>query len=192
MNYVVAFVLTCFESYWRRGFGGLWNDKPIIGNRFIQHVLNAIVLFLVYWYRFGLNQWWNCIIVIAVVQGLFWARGHGFAFDMGRDGQPNETMLKRYEKPLYNRWLLTPIYNVFGWTKYGYTYDLLSMMFRYTLPCLLLIPVYGYDILIMGLIVSPIYAFCWTFREKENDRYGSTALAEWIVGATTGLCLGVL
>ena len=184
-------LFTLWESYFRRGFGGLWNDKPVIENRALQHVLNIVAMLFVFWYR--LNE--NVLLiayVVAVVEGLYWSRGHGYAFDLGRDGQPDEKILKRYEKPLFNRFLLTPLYNLFGWRKYGYTYDLFSMALRYTLPCVLLIPVFSLHVVFMGLLVSPIYAFCWTFRERENARYGSTALAEWIVGAWTGLWLSLL
>ena len=196
MNYIVAVLFSAWESYWRRGFGGLWNDKPIIENRALQHVLNSIAMILLFWYRFDIVPKWQKVLtivyVIAVVEGLYWSRGHGYAFDLGRDGQPDEKMLKRYEKPLFNRFFLTPLYNLFGWRKYGYSYDLFSMALRYTLPCVLLIPVFSWRIVFMGLLVSPIYAFCWTFRERENARYGSTALAEWIVGAWTGLCLSLM
>lgn len=184
-------LFTLWESYFRRGFGGLWNDKPVIENRALQHVLNIVAMLLVFWYR--LNE--NVLLiayVIAVVEGLHISRSHGALFDLGRDGQPDEKMLKRYEKPLFNRFFLTPLYNLFGWRKYGYTYDLFSMALRYTLPCVLLIPVFSWHVVFMGLGVSPIYAFCWTFRERENARYGSTALAEWIVGAWTGLWLSLL
>ena len=196
MNYIVAVLFSAWESYWRRGFGGLWNDTPIIENRALQHVLNSITMLLLFWYRFDIVPQWQKVLtivyVIAIVEGLYWSRGHGYAFDLGRDGQPDEKMLKRYEKPLFNRFFLTPLYNLFGWRKYGYSYDLFSMALRYTLPCVLLIPVFSWHIVFMGLLVSPIYAFCWTFRERENARYGSTALAEWIVGAWTGLCLSLI
>ena len=196
MNYIVAVLFSAWESYFRRGFGGLWNDTPIIENRALQHVLNSIAMILLFWYRFDIVPQWQKVLTIvytvAIVEGLYISRGHGYAFDLGRDGQPDEKMLKRYEKPLFNRFFLTPLYNLFGWRKYGYSYDLFSMALRYTLPCVLLIPVFSWNIVFMGLLVSPIYAFCWTFRERENARYGSTALAEWIVGAWTGLCLSLM
>lgn len=198
IDFILAILSAIYFSIWRRGFGGAWNDKPFIENRFLQHILGGIAVFSLVFIRFSSDSNNNYILIFKslytaiIVQGLFWALAHGFGFDCGRDGYPDEKMLKRYEKVFYNKFFLTPIYNFFKWKKYGYTYDLLSMFLRYTLPCVLLIPVFGFEILIMGAIVSPIYAFCWSFRELENERYGSTALAEYIVGATTGLCLALL
>ena len=60
---------------------------------------------------------------------------------------------------------------------------------RYTFPCLWLTPFYGWNILWIGALVSPIYSFCWQFKELENNRYGSTQLAEYIVGALVGFGL---
>ena len=48
----------------------------------------------------------------------------------------------------------------------------------------------------VGLLVSPVYAFCWTVQEMESwifERYrfakSATNLAEYIVGAIYGFML---
>ena len=193
----MTILMMIFEAWWRRWFGGgyiggkKWENKWF-NRRVTQHIVNCavIALFLGIYCKIGLIQ---TIYSVAVIEGLFWSPGHGPGFDMSRAGVPDDT--SRYEEKWWNKicQFLVPREQ---WYSFGY--DWLWMMLRYTSPCALLVPVFGWEILFMGLLVAPIYGFCASFYEKVNtahwpawlDRHNK--LAEIIVGGIVGLFLGVL
>lgn len=199
---IVIALSAIWESIWRRGFGSDWYEtKTILKYRTIIHLMN-ICFFLIpmlYWrlHNYSFKQTWYIwaviVAIVAIVEGLFWSRGHGFAYDVGRHGDPDEKMIKRYEAVVYNHYFLTPLYKKLGLKLYGYSYDLFSMLFRYTLPTLLLIPFYKWYIIFMGVAVTFVYAFCWTLKEKgESPDIGPTQHAEYMAGFSTGLFLSWL
>lgn len=205
-----------FESFWRRWFGGGFDSKkyPILNERYIQHICGALVMFLslflfcdfdkmkfLNWLipNFVENhfQFWATIYITIIIEGLYWSRSHGPAFDMSRGGKPGKKMIERYKKEWWNK-----ICEFFvpenQW--YGFGYDLLWMGFRYTCPLVLLTPIFGWNILMLGVLVTLIYGFCWSFYEKcpkifenkyLNKLYieGPTELAEYIVGFVSGYFL---
>ena len=182
---LLAILYGVWESFWRRCFGSDGWHKPIIKNRTIQHFLN-IVVFIIPLCVLRLGPTYlalgYAVYLSVIVQGLLWALHHGEWFGLGDDSKED----KRYfTKPL-NKWVLTPIFDLFGWEKYGFAYDYSGMTLRYTLPCLCLVPIYDWAIVLVGLAVTPIYAFSALFYERQNKNYGNTALAEWIVGALIG------
>lgn len=192
---IVSVCCAVFESLWRRLFGG-WQVKPkFLNNRFVQHVINCLFLFGLFYFKFKnliSKQTYlilSCTFMTLAFQIEFWSRAHGAEFDEGRREQEDEETIKRYEKQWFNHYILTPLYNSMGWTKYKFTYDFFSMMFRYTYPCVYLYPFYGAQIFKIGLLVSPIYAFFWSFFEYENQRYVPTNLAEFAVGGIVGFLL---
>lgn len=194
MTFILSILCGFFESCWRRVFGGKDCKYKVFEIRGVQHVINCLFLAAVFTYKFWfLPTWW--ILALSVVYMTiiweieFWTRAHGPQFDEGRDINPTSYTIKRYERQWFCHYLLTPLYNKMGWTKYKFSYDFVSMAMRYTFPCLWLTPFYGWNILWIGALVSPIYSFCWQFKELENNRYGSTQLAEYIVGALVGFGL---
>lgn len=180
----IRFLFPFFESYWRRGFGGLWNDKPVIGNRFIQHVLNAVVLFALFF--FGGREWYTAIYCAVVIEGLFWTRSHGAVFDFGSDSPTD----KRYDC-WYCRYILDKIFK--PEYKATYWYDCAGMIFRYTIPCLLLVPVLGWCAIFAGLIVTPVYALFFHLVRKVKVISGAySAYAEIASGFLCGVIFAML
>lgn len=183
MKILIFIFLFIIGGLWRRLFGGWLSNIKIISNRFIQHLIGFIVLFLIMY----LNkiEWYFSIIYAISIQGLFWAPGHGMIFDIGRkEDYINQEDLERYKKTLGNN-----IVNIIlsKNLRYGFLYDFLCMFFRYTIPTLIFIYHIPYFI-VVGMLISPIYAFCHTLFEKEQNlklfdfiNY-PTALAEFICG----------
>lgn len=195
LHLILTATAALFESFWRRLFGGLSIKPKFLEIRGVQHFLNCVFLLLVFYYKFNqlISTWWilglSIVYMTALWQIEFWTRAHGPEYDAGRDRNPTEEMISRYEQQWFCRWILTPVYNYMGWKKYLLSYDLLAMIIRYTYPCVYLFPLYGENIFLVGLAVGPVYAFSWSFYEHENTRYGSTMMAEWIVGAIVGFGL---
>lgn len=186
-----------FEAWWRRWFGGGYiggkkAEYKWYNRRISQHIVNCLIMALYFGIYCKMNVW-TTIYSVAVIEGLFWAPGHGPGFDMSRAGAPDDP--SRYEEKWWNKvcQFLVPCEQ---WYSFGY--DWLWMMLRYTSPCVLLIPVFGWEILFMGLLVAPVYGFCASFYEKvDTSRWPSwldraNKLAEIIVGAVVGLFWGVL
>lgn len=216
--FILKFSFSTFESWWRRWFGGGFIGGNECENkwynaRVFQHIVGGLVMFLsiLFLKDFDKLSFCNWIVpesfekylpyilalyVTAIVHGFYWARAHGPGFDISRDKNPTEKTIQRYKKEWWNKiceWLVPTD----DW--YGYGYDVLWMKLRYTVFTLLLMPVYGFDIIFMGLLVAPIYSICWALSENKPELFkkfpkkmqidGPTSFAEWIVGFTTGLCL---
>lgn len=174
-------------SIWRRAFGcDCWNI-PVLKNRFVLHIIGGAVAFVVC-LALGYT-WWQGIAFASILQGLYWALGHGPAYDMSRGGKkPDEKMLKRYKQFFWNKWceFLVP---KDSW--YGFGYDFLWMMFRYGLPaCLMGIVLLNPFIAFCGLTTTIIYAICWSLYDKKKLKHlFATELAEIITGFVTGLLI---
>ena len=133
---MINLLYATFLGFWRRWFGGLFDESKyakILNNRFLQHVVGFAACFSLFFFQ-G-THWLQSIIIAAILQGLYWALGHGPAFDMSRGGYPDEKMIKRYEKFFWDKWckFLVP---QDSW--YGFGYDFLWMLFRYELPSILI------------------------------------------------------
>lgn len=107
------------------------------------------------------------LLLACYLQFQFWSRGHGACFDIGR-GTPDETTIKRYNERWYHKpldwWFSKMNANEH---KYGFLYDFLYMGMRYTCPMVVLYFLSPIFVLI-GALVSPVYAFNWTLFEKES------------------------
>lgn len=177
----MGFLYACFMSAWRRCFGSDGWGLPIIKNRAIQHIIGFTVTSFVLWY---IGYGWIQIIACAgVLQGLYWAKGHGMCFDYGK----GDVDLDRYEKMLSWRLIRRFIPEKY-W--YGYESDFLLMTTRYTLPailmaCILLKP----QVALLGLIVGGVYAFFWALYDLGLTKK-PTEISEWVVGFLTGLFIG--
>lgn len=184
-NVFLSLIYGLLGGVWRRGFGcDFWNI-PVLKIRAVQHALAAGTLFALF-YFFKNMSFFVSLYTIVVIQGVFWAGGHGAAFDMSRGGLPDDTLMRRY-----NAVWFAPVVNFLVpkamW--YGFGYDMLWMALRYTWPCVLLIPVFGLSVMLLGIAAALIYAVCWSLSECRELPYKlqPTQAAECIVGALVGL-----
>lgn len=168
----------------RRIFGGWLESYKIIKNRGVQTILMIGLFLSIYLPN---HHWLVAVIVSCWLQFQFWSRFHGGVFDEGR-GQKTQDTIDRCNK----YWWHYPVDFIFKLLKaedkkYGFLYDFSYMTFRYTCP---MIPMMLLDwrYILIGLSISPIYAFCWTLYERESWLFKSkfcgnaTNLAEILSG----------
>lgn len=178
----LCFVLTypLWEAYWRRGFGGLWNDTPLIKSRGVQHILNALMTGMT---TYAVTRIWWLSIYVAVVWQIEWTLSHGAVFDLGSDSK---------EDKRYNCWYCKYILNkMFPEEYYGtYWYDLFGLAIRYMYPLMLLVPVLGWEIMLFGLSVAPVYGLFYHLVRVEHILKGAySAYAEVTIGFLGGMFL---
>lgn len=184
----LSIIYGLFLGLWRRAFGNDGFGIPILRNRAVLHIIGFTACFMVLWYK-G-SGWITACLCAGILQGLYWAPGHGPAFDLSRGGQPDEKMIKRYKKAFWNKWCewLVP---ESAW--YGFGYDFLWLAFRYELPALLLaIIARSYPVAFAGGCVALAYAIGWALFDKGKlKRLSGTELAEYVSGFITGFMLVV-
>lgn len=167
----------------RRIYGGWLEAYKIIKNRGVQTIIMMSLFLAIYLPKY---KWYVALIITAWLQFQFWSRQHGVCFDIGRGEQPD---IERYNK----YWWHYPVDYIFKLLKaedkkYGFLYDFSYMTFRYTCPMIPMM-ILDWRYILIGLSISPIYAFCWTLYERENWLFKSkfcgnaTNLAEIISGA---------
>lgn len=184
MDLIKWLLYPMFLSCWRRWFGGGFDF--LSQNRFIQHCVGFIVGSCLLWlYGYSIIQ---VLLTMLILQGFYWAVGHGPAFDMSRQGYPDETMLKRYKRYFWNEWCEFLVPKKY-W--YGFGYDFFWMLFRYSIPAVLMsLVLWQPYIMFSGIITSFIYAICWGIHDNIGlKKIGPTGLAEFITGFVTGLLL---
>lgn len=167
----------------RRIYGGWLESYKIIRSRGVQTVLMIGLFLAIYLPNY---HWFIAIVVSCWLQFQFWSRQHGVCFDIGRGEQPD---IERYNK----YWWHYPVDYIFKLLKaddkkYGFLYDFSYMTFRYTCPMIPMM-ILDWRYILIGLSISPIYAFCWTLYERENWLFktkfcsNATNLAEILSGA---------
>ena len=169
----------------RRIYGGWLEAYKVIKNRGVQTVLMIGLFLAIYMPHY---KWYISLVIACWLQFQFWSRFHGGVFDEGRGEKTQET-IDRCNK----YWWHYPVDFIFKLLKaedkkHGFLYDFSYMTFRYTCP---MIPMMFFDwrYILIGLSISPIYAFCWTLFEREkwlfkNNFCGNaTNLAEILSGA---------
>ena len=185
MFYFLQCIYPVFLGAWRRWFGSDGWKYKIFNIRFLKHVVGFLACFGYVW---AFYTWWQGIVAGAVLQGLFWAVGHGPAFDSARDKNPSAETIARYKKYFWNKWCewLVP---KDGW--YGYFYDFLWLFFRYELPAILIaVVLLNWWFLAAGFVVAMIYNICWAlFDKKKLKSLGATEVSEILVGIATGFLL---
>ena len=182
---MIALLTGVFMSFWRRMFGSDGWNKPVIKNRFVQHVIGfvcVVIALIVSDYH-----WAQASCAALVLQFLFWAPSHGPAFDMSRDGSPDKKMLERYDNYFWNS-LCEFLVPKTEWYNFGY--DFLWMLFRYGLPSavvsiILLSPYFAFS----GVLTAFVYAICWSLKDIGIIKKSPTAVAEWIVGFIVGFLI---
>lgn len=169
----------------RRIYGGWLEAYKIIRSRGVQTVLMIGLFLAIYIPRY---KWYISLVIACWLQFQFWSRFHGGVFDEGR-GQKTQETIDRCNK----YWWHYPVDYIFKLLKaedkkYGFLYDYIYMTFRYTCPMIPMM-ILDWRYILIGLSISPIYAFCWTLYERENWLFKSkfcgnaTNLAEILSGA---------
>lgn len=177
---MLSLLYACFLSVWRRCFGSSGWGLPILKIRAVQHIIGFLGASIALWLC-GYH-WLQIIACAGVLQGLYWAKGHGMCFDYGK----GEVDLNRYEKMLSWRLIRKYIPEKY-W--YGYASDFILMNARYTFPAVLMaLVLLKPQIAFLGLIVSGVYAFFWALYDVGLTKR-PTELAEYISGFLTGALL---
>lgn len=171
METILTILIILFNSVlWaalRRIFGGAIK-KGILGNRGMQTILMIVSMFPFVLYPLGLPLW--VILVIALitscwVQFCFWSKGHGPCFDIANDKDPSEDTIRRYKEMFGYNYLCKRIPYP-RW--YGFLFDYRLMNIRYNWPMLPLTLLVSPLYILIGLAISPIYAFCWALWREER------------------------
>lgn len=177
-----------FFALWRRWFGSdtVFLEAP-------RSVKCAVFLITSCYVCFNISGSELQSIAFSGLGYLFFCLAIGMCFDLGRDGLPDEELLKRYNKYVWHYLPDLILKN----HKYGFLYDLVYMLQRYTIPALAiaLLPIFKFSFVGVGLSIAFVYAFCWTLHEKEQwflDKIPytngkPTANAEYVSGALFGL-----
>lgn len=176
-------------GFLRRWFGGAFKSG-IMANRAFQWVFMIATFMTIYVTELS---WKSALIGLAIsvyLQIQYWSRGHGACFDIGRDTEPSEKTIKRYNE----RWYHVPcdwLANKGFFPKYGVRYDFLYMGLRYTCPILPMM-YFDWKYILIGLLVAPIYDACWLWytskvwlKNPPEWLDAPTKVAEIIVGGIT-------
>lgn len=156
---------TLFFGLWRDAFGKNGYYLPVLENRFVQHVLGFLATFSLCLLTKKIDWYWA--IWIAVWVQIYWAIGHGFAYDLSTHGEPDEEMLKRYKKAVGYKFVCK-IFDKKDW--YGMCFDFILLSIRYTWPLLAIVYWFGPVLLTLGLVVASlylIYRYCPYVRSKR-------------------------
>lgn len=157
---IVYFILGGFARRW---FGGMFEGRKILGNRGLQTAFMLALFMSIYvtdihdW-----KAWLVAIVVSCWLQFQEISRGHGACFDIGR-GEVAPEIVKRYNE----RWYHIPCDYCADkgyFERYGVVYDFMYMTLRYTMPMLLMAFIDS-RYLIIGFMVSCVYALCWELYE---------------------------
>lgn len=141
-----------FMGAWRDSFGKDGWGLPIYHNRMVQHIVAFLGTSALCYFVKDITWYWTLWIALWIQ--IFWAIRHGCAYDVGKGGNPNEDMLKRYKSMVGYKFL----YKIFPEEdRYGMCFDFLLLTIRYTYPllpiCLLFNPIF----LTLGLIIASLY-----------------------------------
>ena len=145
-------------GFLRRWFGGAFK-KGIMSNRALQWVFMILTFMTIYVTELS---WKSVLIGLAIsvyLQIQYWSRAHGCCFDIGRDKQPSEKTIKRYNERWYHipcDWLVKKGF----FPAYCVRYDFLYMGLRYTCPILPMM-YFDWKYILIGLSVAPVYDICW-------------------------------
>lgn len=188
MNYLIILFTIPFYCLWRRWFGSseIWWKVP----RAVKCVIFLLVTLCI---SYIITKDYIHSIIFSGCGYLFFCLAIGPAFDIGRDGMPDDELKKRYNQYIWHYLPDILLKN----HKYGYLYDMIWLGCRFAIPAIVIsiIPFINWEFCFIGMIFSPIYALCWSLYEKENwllqkipyTNGKPTAFAEYIVGATFGL-----
>lgn len=178
---MLSVIYGLFLGVWRRIFGGCAENIPVLKIRAVQHAIGFLGACIALWCCD--YAWWQIIACAGVLQGLFWARGHGEFFDYGHSKNPD---VSRYEKEWW--WKYAKKY-IPEKMLYGYSCDFLCMNIRYTMPAVLMgLILVNIPLMFAGLVVAGVYSFMWTMHDLDLTPY-PTKIAEFISGFLVGILL---
>ena len=152
-------------GFLRRWYGGLFDNKKILGNRGLQTIfmlLTFITIYTPYEDLLNVKKWTLALLVSCWLQFQYWSRGHGCCFDIAHF--PPEEYEKRYKE----RWYyivcdkLIPIEN-----RYSMLYDFLYMTLRYTCPMIPMMLI-DWKYILIGLSIAPIYTVFWYIWDRDK------------------------
>lgn len=167
MAYLFMILYGLWWGFLRRWYGGCLEEYPVLKSRAFQTAVMMLSMFLLICNFTGFEDAVMALVLTCYLQFQFWSRGHGACFDIGR-GTPDESTIERYNERWYHKpldwWFSKMNANEH---KYGFLYDFLYMGMRYTCPMIALYflsPIF----VLVGILVSPVYAFNHTLWEREN------------------------
>lgn len=162
---MLKLLYTILIGAWRDSFGKNGWDLPIYKNRFVQHAVAFLATFLLCMIDKGF-VWYGALWVALWIQ-IEWAMGHGCCFDLGKGGEPDLKMLKRYKRMVgYN--LLCKIFPEDKW--YGFWFDFVLLTIRYTYPLISIMCVFNPLFMTLGVVIASLYAlyrYC-PFMQKHR------------------------
>lgn len=176
-------------GFLRRWFGGAFKSG-IMANRAFQWVFMIATFMTIYVTELSWKSVLIGLVISVYLQIQYWSRGHGACFDIGRDKEPSEKTIKRYNERWYHYpcdWLVKKGF----FPVYGVRYDFLYMGLRYTCP---IFPMMYFDwkYILIGLSVAPVYDACWLWytskvwlKNPPEWLDAPTKVAEIIVGGIT-------
>ena len=156
---ILIFFLGALARVWY-GADGL---PKLLQSRGLQTVYMMLLFVACFYDNYSWQGWCVVVAVVCWLQFQFWSRGHGCCFDVGRDVNPTADTIDRYDDRWYHKvcdWLLPN-------HKYGFLYDFFYLMLRYTCPMLPMM-IFDWRYILVGLSISPIYAFSITLGERES------------------------
>lgn len=185
----MTFIYFIWGGFLRRWFGGAFK-KGIMANRAFQWVFMIATFMTIYVTELSWKSALIGLVISVYLQIQYWSRGHGACFDIGRDTEPSEKTIKRYNERWYHYpcdWLAKKGF----FPAYGVRYDFLYMGLRYTCPILPMM-YFDWKYILIGLLVAPIYDACWLWytskvwpKNLPEWLNAPTKIAEIIVGGIT-------
>lgn len=156
---ILMFFLGALARVWY-GADGL---PKLLQNRGLQTVYMMLLFVACFYDNYSWQGWCVVVAVVCWLQFQFWSRGHGCCFDVGRDVNPTADTIDRYDDRWYDKVCSKLLPN----HKYGFLYDFFYMMLRYTCPMIPMM-IFDWRYILVGLSISPIYAFSITLGERES------------------------
>ncbi len=178
---MLSLLFGCWMAVWRRAFGSDGFGLPVLKIRAVQHIIGFLGACIALWVCE--YNWLQIVTCSAVLQGLFWARGHGEFFDYGHSKKPD---VSRYESVWW--WKYVKKY-VPDEILYGYSCDFVCMNIRYTLPAVIMgLILLNIPVMFAGLVLSGVYALMWAYCDLLWIEV-PTKIAEFISGFLVGILL---
>lgn len=156
---ILMFFLGALARVWY-GADGL---PKLLQNRGLQTVYMMLLFVACFYGNYSWQGWCVVVAVVCWLQFQFWSRGHGCCFDLGRDVNPTADTIDRYD----DRWYHKVCDKLLPNHKYGFLYDFFYLMLRYTCPMIPMM-IFDWRYILVGLSISPIYAFSITLGERES------------------------
>ena len=177
---MLKLLYTLFMGAWRDSFGKNGWDLPIYKNRFVQHIVAFLATAGFCWVK-DLSWYW-CLWVALWIQ-IEWALGHGPCYDLGKGGEPDEKMKKRYKRMVGYK-LLCKLFPEDKWYSTGFDFCLLAI--RYTYPLLPICVYFNPVFLTLGLVIAGLYGvyrscpFCQKHRLLDVEIWVGMALGLYV------------